>query len=59
MKYKVILYNSGGAEAVDTAGNFSFYTYSQADSFCQRWVEKSSGHRAWLWNGLAWTSYTP
>jgi len=59
MKYKVILFNSSGAEAVDTAANFSFYTNAQATLCAQRWVDLSSAYRALLWNGNTWTLYTP
>jgi hypothetical protein len=59
MKYKVLLFNSQGAEAVDTAGAFTFYTFAQADRFASGWIGESASYRAYLWDGISWTLYTP
>ena len=59
MKYKVILYNSGSASAVEEAGNFSFYVKSQAIAFIEAWRELSNSYGGLLWDGSTWTIYSP
>lgn len=54
MKYKVILYNDFGAGHDDTAGNFTFYTYDQANKCATAWSDISAAYRAYLWNGVGW-----
>lgn len=57
MKFKVILFNEGDAQVVDEMANFTFYTSSQAQLCCQRWVERETANKAYYWNGDTWYRY--
>jgi hypothetical protein len=59
MKYKVVLYNNESAANVDTAANFTFYTYNQALLCAQEWVTLGALFRALVWDGIRWTAYQP
>ena len=53
MKYKVVLYNEGAGN--DTiSGNFTFYTYDQANKCATEWSAISAAYRAYLWDGGSW-----
>ena len=57
MKYKVVLWNIGGSSAVDSAGNFTFYTLNSAVDFCAQWVQIAAEYKAYLWDGNTWRTY--
>lgn len=57
MKYRVILYNTGGAPDTDLFGNFTFYTLNSATDFAVAWTELSVYYKAYLWDGSVWRDY--
>jgi len=59
MRYKVVLYNAGGAADADLSGNFSFYTRQQAYACCISWVEQYGNNTARMWDGYNWTFVNP
>lgn len=58
MKYKVILYNTGGASDVDESNGFTFYTFNNAHDCAQAWANIGAVYRASLWDGSTWRIYS-
>jgi len=63
MKYKVLILGDTNITNGFIGAPLSFYTKSQAESCCQRWIEQgaavTNGYRAFLWDGLSWSLYEP
>ena len=57
MKYKVILWNTGGSSAVESAGTFTFYKKNSAIECIEQWVQIDPIYKAFLWDGIVWRTY--
>ena len=57
MKFKVIFEFSGGSGRAGAA-NSEFYVYDEAVEAARLWAEIGAAYKAYLWDGVTWTTYT-